>query len=76
MVNKKPVQHALKRVDGHLVSVLAAFVMGHNPGARKQYQIGAALIVAQKEVNAKFARRSALLCVAWWTRFGHNSDYP
>jgi len=37
-----------------LASVLAAFVMGLYPGARKQSQIGAALIVSQNGCGAKW----------------------
>jgi hypothetical protein len=53
MVNKKPVQHAQNGLAVEFASVLAALVMGLYPGARKQNQIGAALILTQKTLNAK-----------------------
>jgi hypothetical protein len=53
---KKPVQLALKRVGditASRTSLLAAFVLGLNPGARKQSQIGASAYRNAKAADRK-----------------------
>jgi hypothetical protein len=58
--NEKPVQHALKRVDGGMHFHFSGTCSGACPGACKQKKIGAAVaaIVSQKQGGREIHRAS------------------